>query len=106
MAKFDLTALPALLEDTNGKYLEVMGVTASEIVLIGSEGKTGTLPSITIPDAAAKDKLYFDQDGELIKREEFSKVMNEALKKATSQQNSHKGCTRPLPVWNNTCKSM
>lgn len=95
MAKLELNDLTPY-ENSKGKYLEVMGVTSTEIVVIGSGGKTASIPLSVQPNAAAKDLIYLTADNEITDVEKFEKQFKEAVAKAGSQQNAHKGCNRPM----------
>jgi hypothetical protein len=93
MAKLELGELTPY-ENSKGKYLEVMGVTSTEIVVIGSGGKTAAIPLSVQPNATAKDLIYLTADNEITDVEKFEKQIKEAVAKAGSQQNSHKGSIR------------
>lgn len=100
MAKLELgNLLP--YENSTGKYLEVMGVTAVDIVVIGSGGKTATFPLATCPDIVAGDFIYLNEESEILNVEKLNKTLEKA--KASGQQtNSYKGCKTALAVEHRT----
>ena len=75
------------LEDKDGKFVEVMGVTASDAVLIYSGGKTLSVALETLPKEAlsAGTKLYLKEDGTV---KEVTKPLKAAATKSTANRQS------------------
>lgn len=93
MAKLDLKDLTPL-ENTKGKYLEVMGVTATQVVLIGAGGKTSSVPLVELPEAKSGDLIYINESNEITGKEQLEKAIKKAADSNGSQQNGRKGSNR------------
>lgn len=100
MAKLELGELTPY-ENSKGKYLEVMGVTSTEIVVIGSGGKTASIPLATHPDVLAGDFIYLNEEYEILSVDKLNKALEKA-KTGGQQSNSYKGSKTALPVEHRT----